>query len=219
MLDQINITTPPAGELLGEVQALAGQIGSAEGLAALSGAALSFQLKRINGLPALRHFLRWYQRDVLVVHELPVIRQAFYYSSRNELRELVALDQRLQQEPLLQDLSGASQLAGQIQLKRLRPLRDQRLLRRYGQAVQRGEARGWHTIVYGIVLALFSLPLRQGLLNYGRQTMQGFIDSAGRALDLPEKQCLELHQELCSSLPEAVEHVLTQDGPVAMRIV
>ena len=219
MLDQIKITTEPASELLGDVQALAGQIGSAEGLAALGSAALSFKLKCIKSLPELCNFLQSYQREILIPHELPVIRQAFYHSSRNELRELLALDQRLQQEPLLQDLSGASQLIGQIQLRGLRPLRDQRLVRRYGQAVQMGEARGWHTIVFGIVLALFSLPLRQGLLHYGHQTMQGFIYSAARTLELPEKQGLELHQELCSSLPEAVEHVLAQGGPVDLRIV
>lgn len=219
MLEQINITTQPAGELLSDVRALAEQIGSAEVLSALSGAAFSFQLKRVKNLPALRHFLQSYQREILIPHELPVIQQAFRHTSRNELRELVALDQRLQQEPLLQDLSGASQLIGQIQLRGLRPLRDQRLVRRYGQAVQMGEARGWHTIVYGMVLTLFSLPLRQGLLHYGHQTMKGFIGSAARTLVLPEKQCLELHQELCSSLPEAVEHVLAQGGPVDLRVV
>ncbi|MBI4324143.1 MAG: hypothetical protein HY674_02650 [Chloroflexi bacterium] len=219
MLDQINITTQPAGEWRGDVRGLAVQIGSAEGLAALSGAALSFQRKRINCLPALRHFLQSYQEEILVPHELPAIRQAFYHASRNELRELVALDQRLRQEPALQNLSGASQLIGQIQLRRLHPLHDQRLVRRYWQAVQRGEARGWHTIVYGMVLALFSLPLRQGLLHYGQQTMHGFLESAGRTLELPENEGWALRQELCSSLPEAVEHVLAQDGPVDLRIV
>ena len=37
------------------------------------------------------------------------------------------------------------------------------------------EANAWHTLVYGVTLALYSIPLRQGLLGYGYQTMRGFI--------------------------------------------
>ena len=43
-----------------------------------------------------------------------------------------------------------------------RPLRDQRLVQRYLTAVEQGEAQGWHTLVYGLTLAVYSLPLRQG---------------------------------------------------------
>jgi len=41
-------------------------------------------------------------------------------------------------------------------------------------------------LVYGITLALYSIPLRQGLLGYGYQTTRGFIYSAAKALQLPK---------------------------------
>ncbi len=36
-----------------------------------------------------------------------------------------------------------------------------------------GQAHGWHTLVYGIMLAVYSWPLRQGLMHYARETMGG----------------------------------------------
>jgi len=94
---------------------------------------------------------------------------------------------------------------GQAQLQKLRPLRDQRIVRRYLDAVTAGQARGWHTIVYGLTLAMYSLPLRQGLLGYAFQTTRGFIYSAARDLQLSEKECRALLEELSETLPAAVE--------------
>jgi len=51
---------------------------------------------------------------------------------------------------------------GQSQLKRFRSLRDHRLVQRYLKAVGEGRAHGWHTLVYGITLSVYSLPLIQG---------------------------------------------------------
>ena len=61
-------------------------------------------------------------------------------------------------------------------------MRDQRVVQRYLQAVEGGQANGWHTLVYGLTLAVYSLPLRQGLLGYAHQTTRGFIYSAARML-------------------------------------
>ncbi len=58
--------------------------------------------------------------------------------------------------------------------------------KRYLAAVESGEAHGWHTLVYGLTLAVYSLPLRQGLLGYAQQTTRGFIQAAARSLELSE---------------------------------
>jgi urease accessory protein UreF len=64
--------------------------------------------------------------------------------------------------------------------------------------------------VYGLSLALFSMPLRQGLLGYGYQVTRGFIHSAARSLQLSERDCRNLLEELCGNLPETVELLIAQ---------
>lgn len=194
-------------EFLGDVAPLAEQIGSAGGLVALSSAA-AHEGDRVADGPSLRGFLCDYHSRILIPLELPAICRAHGHAARYEIRELIELDRQLADEPLLQKFATASQRVGKTQLKRLRPLRDQRLVQRYLRAVQAGEAHGWHTVVYGLILSLYSLPLRQGLLSYARQTTRGFVRSASGRLRLGESECQDLVSEVCSRLPEAVNTVL-----------
>ena len=194
---------------LGYWHPLADQLGSANGLLALGEVSCSLRLPAVQDLGGLRRFLLEYQKHLLLPHELPAIQRAFDHTCRRELRELVALDCALAREPALQHFTEASRRAGQTQLLKLRPLRDERVPRRYREAIERGEANGWHTWVYGLTLALYSLPLRQGLLGFGFQTTRGFIHSAARPLRLSENDCRALVAELCASLPQAVETLLS----------
>jgi len=207
MTRQPIVTQQVVEEFLGDVAPLAEQLGSAEGLVALSGA-VSKQFHRVTDLRSLRCFLRDYQSNILFPLEWPAICRAYSHASRYEIRELIALDRQLANEPLLQTFATASQRVGKIQLKRLRPLRDQRLVQRYLRAVQAGEACAWHTVVYGLILSLYSLPLRQGLLSYALQTTRGFIRSASSPLRLGQVRCEDLMSEVCSGLPEAVNALL-----------
>jgi len=109
---------------------------------------------------------------------------------------------------LLRCFATASQRVGKTQLKRLRPLRDQRLVQRYLHAVQTGEAHAWHTVVYGVILWLYSLPLRQCLLSYAHQTTLGFLRSAAGPLRLTGAHCEDLLSEAGSGFPEAVNRLL-----------
>ncbi len=191
-------------EWLGDAHPLVQQLGSADGLASLHALADSLRLQPVASQPALREFLRAYHERILLPHELPAIQKAFVHASRNEIRELIALDLQLAPEPMLQDLAAASRRVGQAQLQKLRPLRDERGVQRYLAAVENHEARGWHTLVYGLTLAVYSLPLRQGLLGYAHQTTRGFIHAAARSLQLTEAECRALFDELCVPLPAAV---------------
>lgn len=89
------------------------------------------------------------------------------------------------------------------------------MVRRYLEAAERGEARAWHTVVYGLMMSVYSLPLRQGLIHYGTQTLRGFVVSAGTSLGLPEPQLEELHGQLCSRLPGLVEIALAGEPAFA----
>ncbi len=143
-------------------------------------------------LPDLRNFLLHYRDLILKPLELPAIYRAYGHARRHEVRELVAFDQELAAEPVFRSLASASRLVGQRQLLRLRPLRDDRTVQRYLAAVDAGAAQGWHTLAYGLTLAVYSLPLRQGLLGYAGQTTHSFIQSAGQKLALSKTDAREL---------------------------
>ena len=169
------------------------------------------EIAPIATMPELRRFLRHYHEYILAPLELPAIHRAYGHARRHEVRELVAFDQELSGEPLLRSLASASRQVGQVQLQRLRPLRDDRTVQRYLAEVDRGAAQGWYTLVYGLTLAVYSLPLRQGLLGYAELTTWSFVQSAARSLDISKADIRALFEELSSSLPGAVEAVLARE--------
>jgi hypothetical protein len=124
-------------------------------------------------------FLQDYLTHLLLPVDLPAIAEACGHTLRLEIRELVAQDRRLAQQLGATAFASPSRQIGQLQLARLRPLRDERIVRRYLAAVESGRAAGWHTLVYGVTLALYSLPLRQGLLHYARETLASLAKNAG----------------------------------------
>ena len=197
-----------AAEWLGDAHPLVAQLGLADGLVSLSEMSESLAVPPVKSLEALGKFLRRYHSQVLLPLELTAIRQAHTHAASNHTRELIAFDQQLFGERMLRDFANASRRIGQAQLQLLRPLRDERLVQRYLSAVDRGDAHGWHTLVYGLTLVVYSLPLRQGLLGYAQQTTRGFIHSAARSLKLTEADCRQLFEELCAPLPGVVDSLV-----------
>lgn len=195
-------------ELLGDAHPLLDQLGSPDELALDSRVTDALVFTTVRDLASLRRFLDEYRDRVLVPVELPIIVAAYQHASRGEARELVALDQKLKSAGVMKDFALASCRVGQRQLSKLRPMRDQRLVQRYLAAIEAGEARGWHTLVYGVSLAMFSLPLRQGLQNYIEQTTRGFIERAAGGLRLRETDCDALAAEHFVAAPAAVAQAL-----------
>ena len=212
MVKQTQLALSDAAEWLGDWHPLAEQLGSTDGLVTLGSVSASLRLVPVHDVPSLRNFLGNYHSRILLPLELPAIQSAHGHATRHEVRELIALDQGMAGQPIFSEFAAASQRVGQSQLRKLRPLRDQRAVQRYLHAVESGEAHGWHTLVYGLTLAVYSLPLRQGLLGYAHQTTRGFIYSAARMLSLSEHQCRALFDSLCAGLPEAVEALVVQEA-------
>jgi urease accessory protein UreF len=210
MVKQTTLALNDAAEWLGDWHPLAEQLGSADGLLTLGLVSTELRLPPVHDARSLERALREYQLQILLPLELPSIQTARGHASRNELRELVSLDQELSRDPRLHRFAPASRRVGQAQLQKLRPLRDQRMVKRYLHAVDIGLAHGWHTLVYGLTLEIYSLPLRQGLLGYAHQVTRGFIYSAARTLELSERQCRDLFDRLCTDLPRAVEDLVRQ---------
>jgi urease accessory protein UreF len=219
MVKQTQLALSDAAEWLGDWHPLAEQLGSTDGLVALGSVSALWNIRPVQNASALRRFLLEYQRRVLLPFELPAIDSAHGHALRNETRELIALDRQLTDQTILQNFGQASRRVGQYQLQKLRPLRDQRVLQRYLAAVETGQAHGWHTLVYGLTLAIYSLPLRQGLLGYAHQTTRGFIYSAARTLRLSENQCRRLFDSVASGLPEAIESLLARRVSMAVEPV
>jgi urease accessory protein UreF len=210
MVRRTQLAQNEAVEWLGDWHPLGEQLGCADGLVALGSMTAELRLDPVHSLSSLRQFLQSYQSQILVPLELPIIQRAHGHAACREVRELVSLDQQLAREPGLQPFASASRRVGRSQLQKLRPLRDERVVQRYLRAVENGDAHGWHTLVYGLTLAVYSLPLRQGLLGYAHHTTRGFIYAASRCLRLSAGQHNGLFDGLCADLPRAVDAVLRQ---------
>jgi len=192
---------PDAAGFLGDVRSLVAQVGRPDGEAA---APFPVASSRIDTVPALRAFLTAYRQDVFVAEEWPVIVRAHALASAGQARELIALDREWSVQARRQEFSGSSFRVGQRQLGKLRPFKDQRVVQRYLAAIEAGEAHGWHPLAYGVVLAVFNLPLRQGLVNYAVQTLGGFVDAVVHSRRLPERECSAVLDEVCAALPKGL---------------
>jgi urease accessory protein UreF len=208
MPKQSAVVPSSVAAILSDLNPILEGIGSLSGFESISSTAAALSFPHVHDRASLIQFLELYRDDVLVPHELPAIMQAYAHADRCELRELMELDGRLTEEPVLEPFSGASQQVGQAQVKRLRPLRDQRLLQRYLDSLEKGDTPGTHIVVYGLVIWLYSLPLRQALLHYAQQTLHGFIESAANALEIADEERVEIWNHIVAQLPGHLEALL-----------
>ena len=204
MIVGTKIAPSSPAELMGDPHPLLEQLGAPDEVAATGVVVPTAEFRRVSDLPSLRRFLDTYRTEILVPIELPAIVAAYQHASRGESRELIALDQQLGKEAAIRQFAASSCRVGQRQLGKLRPMRDQRVVQRYLEAIDGGKASGWHTVVYGVSLAMFSLPLRQALQHYVEQTTGGFIQSAARSLRLRERDCEALLAAHSSETPGAI---------------
>jgi urease accessory protein UreF len=140
--------------------------------------------------------------------DLPMIRWAREAASRNDSKELAELDRVLASTLAAGPMREASVKAGQQQLRKLRPIKGHRFLARYIAEVESQRALGFQPIVYGVHLFLFSVSLREGLMNYAFQTLQRFATAASRTIRLDESQRRLLVEDICTGLPRIVEQSL-----------
>jgi len=191
--------------LLGDYCSLLQQVGF-PGLA--PDAPEPFWSSALETAPGLGQFLEDYFSRLLLPCELPAIVTAFGHARRGEWRDLLAQDQRLAAHLVPTPFAEPSRRMGSMQLARLRPLRDHRIVQRYLAAVESGQAHGWHTLVYGVTLSVYSLPMRQGLLYYSQETLLALASAAARSGNFSQAEPDELLSSLLARIPEAVEAAL-----------
>lgn len=208
VLNQIRLSTTVTAQQHGAISDFLEELGSMEDLVSVTAASALLQAAPVHNLQSLAVFIETYLEEILVPIELPLIHKSFLHASRNECRELVALDQAAAAQIVVRQFAEASRRVGHMHIRSMRPMRGERLVQRYLAAVDSGEANGWHTIVYGITLALYSLPERQGLMHYAYRTMGGFVRGAARSLQLTERECRDMVEDLCDGIPQAIEATL-----------
>ena len=199
----------------GDVAALAAQVGSPD----FGGLVNTEAAKQVQCADSLKGFVTDYLGNVLEREEWPLICRAYELASRGQTRELIELDGECTARYARHSGAKASIRVGQRQLSKLRPMRDNRLVQRYLAAIESGHATGWHAIVYGITLAMFQLPLRQGLIHYAVQTLQGFIQPLAETPRLTEahKESVLAHAE--SSLPSLLQRIVPGGDAPALQAV
>lgn len=200
---QDNVRTE-ARQWLGDWHPLVRQIAPAESVARPHPAGSPRAVQAVVSAASLHAFLLNYKLTVLLPCELPAVKQACEYTLRNEMNELLTLDRALSAERWLKPYQQDSRDAGRLHLERLKPLRDQRGIRRYLAAVEKEEANGWHLLVAGAALGLYALPLRQGLLDYALHTFWNGVGQAAGPLGMTTSEATELVNDLSKDLPQQI---------------
>lgn len=170
-------------------------------------------------LPALavptdpRPWLESHRDGLVIALDWPIIVEAAEAARLGKHRDLVALDQDYPARRV-GPWAEASFRVGRRQLSRLRSAKDLRAVQRYLDAVDAGSARAWNPIVFGVALAAFHLPYRQGLLHYGSTLLRGLAERC-RPSDLSIHDWNDWMDHLEAPLPEAVNRLLPSafEGP------
>ena len=153
--------------------------------------------------------LERYRTTLLEPIELPTLTKAQRLASRGRTKELIALDQDfLGNHPEWLPLSTGSTRFGRDYLSRLRPLRDERVVQRMLEAVQAGKTPGHHHIVFGLTMAVYSIPARQGLADYAQGALEALISSAAGKLNLTQEDRAELLAPSQTHLPSAIDRMV-----------
>lgn len=189
----------------GDVHPLAACLGSGARVPALA-----WPGGEIRNLEDLECFLDRYFREWLLPSELPRILQAALLASQSKFREITSLDSPDGQGAWLPPLAEASRKSGSLQLRKMMALRDLKGLRRYGEAVRQGKATGSHTVVFGTMLGIYAISLRQGLMHYARQTMLGLAEAGADRLKLGEEQRRTLMDGWAGKIEQPLRHQMDQ---------
>ena len=153
-----------------------------------------------------RSLLESHRDSVIVALDWPVIVEAAEATRLGRHHGLVELDRNYAGRRAGR-WDEASFRVGRRQLSRLRAARDLRAVQRYLEAVEDGRAQGWNPIVFGVALAAFNLPYRQGLLHYAGTLLRGLAERC-RPRDLPNAEWEAWMDRLEAPLPEEARSLL-----------
>lgn len=208
----IGMAPPPLPELAGAASPLLARLGAAGTAPDFAAATILLGATPVRTAGELTALLAAYRERLLFPVELPVIARAAGHAAAGFGRELAGLDREAEKQFPPGPFRDASRAVGLAQLRRLRPLRDVRVVQRYLEAVDVGASPGLHVVVYGLLLATFSLPLRSGLAHYAQAAHGGLARTGAAALGLNGETVAALDAGLAAELPARLAAVLPRPG-------
>ena len=203
----LDVARAEAIRWLGDWHPLVRQIAPGEGVTRPQGGQSLQSATAIVSPACLQSFLLNYKSTVLLPNELPLVRQACEHTLRNEVNELLKLDRNLASANWFSEFKEDSRVAGRLHLERLKPLRDQRGVRRYLAAIEQNQANGWHLLVAGVALGLYSVPLRQGMMDYALHTFWNVIGQAAQPMGLSSSEVTQMVNDLSADLPGRIQEM------------
>jgi len=187
----------------------AAQLDALEGVLCVDAIAGALGTARVGTVLELSVLLERYRVTLLEPVELPAVVAAHRHAARGEAQELIALDQSLAgTHPEWLQLAAASQRFGTDHLKRLQPLRDERVVQRFIDAAREGRATANHPVVFGLTMAVFSIAPRQGLGDYAQSALEAVVATAAAKLKLTQVDRDNLIGRSQARLPEAIERMV-----------
>lgn len=155
-----------------------------------------------------------YARGSLALEEWPAVLRAWQLAKRGHMRDLVTFDREWAATAHRLGFAAASRAAGRRQLNRLQGLRHERRISRYRTAIEEGRADGWHPLVFGVFLAVYHLPIRQGLIQYGMRSLGMLAAAADGVRCLHGNHRMDALDRAVSLLPMLLPPL---DGPGFVR--
>ena len=201
----LDTDTLPAGGL----HPYAAQLDALGGVLCVGAIAGALGTARVGTVLELSALLERYRVTMLEPVELHTVAAAHRHAARGEVLELIALDEALAgTHPKWLQLAPASQRFGTDHLKRLQPLRDERVVQRFLDAARKGRAPANHTVVFGLTMAVFSIAPRQGLADYAHSALEAVMATVAGKLKLTQAERNDLINRSQSRLPEAIERMV-----------
>jgi hypothetical protein len=71
-------------------------------------------------------------------------------------------------------------------------------------------------VVYGVMLAVFAVPLRQGLMHYADQVLGGFVEGVPPGIAMSEGERSQWVKEMGEVLPVELGRLLVSVPPMAV---
>jgi urease accessory protein UreF len=185
------------------------QLDALEGMLCVDAIAGALGTARVGTVLELSVLLERYRVTLLEPIELHTVAAAHRHAVRGEVLELIALDEALAgTHPEWLQLAPASQRFGTDHLKRLQPLRDERVVQRFLDAAREGRAPANHPVVFGLTMAVFSIAPRQGLADYAQSALEAVVATAAEKLKLTQEDRQDLIGRSQARLPEAIERMV-----------
>jgi urease accessory protein len=157
---------------------------------------------RVRDAQSMRTYIDDHIWPALIHFELPVVRLAQEAAHRDDLEELIALDEILDAAKSARELREASRVIGRRRLHALLEVTPSPLLTRLATLVDEEKTSGHHTVVFGAGLA--SLPPDALLTAWAFQSVNGVCLAAPKLLRIGQEAVQRVLTSVLAGMQEKI---------------